>query len=244
MRPSVARPFALLAGPVLWRQGVQVRARTPALPEAEGPRRGTVGDPPWSRLLVVGESTAAGVGVAHQHEGLGAQLAACLAGSPVVDGHGGVAWEVVARSGVTARVLHDQVLAAATPAPHDLAVVVLGVNDTLRLRTARTWRRDVTRVIDALAATAAPGARTVLAGVPDLAGFPALPTPLSAVLGAHARHLDAVLARLASRRGDVLHVPVPAAGDQAYAADGFHPGVDGYARWAEHLAAAVHATAR
>lgn len=238
MHPPAARTLALVAAPVLWRQGARVRARTPDLPEAGGPRHGIAGERSTARrLLVVGESTAAGVGVTHQHEGLAAQLAARL----VDGGWSGVDWQVVARSGATARALHDEVLPGTPRSPHDLAVVVLGVNDTLRLRTVRTWQRDVARIVVALASTAAPGARTVLAGVPDLGAFPALPRPLGAVLGAHARHLDAGLAQLAGGRHDLLHVPVPTAGGEAYASDGFHPGAEGYRRWAMQLADAVTA---
>lgn len=235
--------MALALAPVLWRQGVAVRRRTPVLPEPDGPRQGTVGsgDEPDLRLLVVGESTAAGVGASHQSEGIGHRLAEHLHR----DGHGTVRWRTVARSGVTAHRLRTEVLAGAPARPHDLAVVVLGVNDTLRLRRPAVWRRDVGRVLAVLDRTARPGARTVLCGVPDVGGFPALPHPLRGVLGAHARHLDAALADLAhaaaSRDARVTHVPVPAVDADAFATDGFHPGPVGYRRWVAQVAVAVTA---
>ena len=205
-----SRPAALVLAPVLVRQGRRVRQATPVLPEAAGDRAG-VESPgragsarPPLRLLVVGESTAAGVGVSHQGEGLARQLAVELArrgGSPV-------AWTVSARTGATASSTARELVPAA-PVGQDLAVVVLGVNDVLRLRGARAWRERVVRVLGALEPHLGPGGRVVLAGVPDLGSFPALPQPLRAVLGWHSRALDRQLRRLAEQRPRVLHVPGP-----------------------------------
>jgi len=72
-------PFWLsvtLLAPLLVWQGKQTRRTTPRLPEAGGEPHGQYGDgEPALRLLVIGESTAAGVGVAHHQDGLASQLA-------------------------------------------------------------------------------------------------------------------------------------------------------------------------
>ncbi|SDO07249.1 SGNH/GDSL hydrolase family protein [Geodermatophilus sp. DSM 45219] len=238
---QVSRPLALALAPVLVRQGRQVRERTPVLPEAAGDRSGVEPAGPAGRdvpplgLVVVGESTAAGVGVSDQRQGVARQLAAEVArrrGLPV-------AWTVCARTGATAGHTARELVPSA-PVGQDLAVVVLGVNDALRFRSRRAWRGRVVRVLDALGPHLAPGGRVVLAGVPDLGSFPALPQPLRAVLGWHARSLDRQLRRLAAQRPGVLHVPgPPLTGEGLFAADGFHPSAYTYARWAAHLADAV-----
>ena len=238
---EVSRPLAVALAPVLIRQGRQVRGRTPVLPEAAGDRSGVeptvpaVPHPPPLGLVVLGESTAAGVGVDDQREGLARQLATELArrrDRPV-------AWTVCARTGATAGYTARELIPAA-PAGQDLAVVVLGVNDTLRFRSRRAWRVRVASVLDALELHLAPGGRIVLAGVPDLGSFPALPQPLRAVLGWHARALDRQLRRLAAQRLGVLHVPgEPLVGEGLFAADAFHPSAHTYARWAAHLADAI-----
>ena len=70
----------LLLGPVLLAQGRYVRGTTPRLPEAAGPRSGQMGDSGQAlRLLLVGDSAAAGVGVARQEQALLGQLVAGLA---------------------------------------------------------------------------------------------------------------------------------------------------------------------
>lgn len=75
----------------------------------------------------------------------------------------------------------------------------------------------------------------MLAGVPDLGAFPALPRPLRTVLGWHAGALDGELRGLAARRPGVVHAPAPALTSDLFATDGFHPNTDAYARWAQHL---------
>jgi hypothetical protein len=62
---TASRPAAMALSPLLVRQARRVRQRTPRLPEASGDRTGielTADATNLLRLLVVGESTAAGVG--------------------------------------------------------------------------------------------------------------------------------------------------------------------------------------
>lgn len=233
---AVSRPLAVVLAPVLVPQGRLVRRRTPVLPEAAGPRTGLEGTGAEPlRLVVLGESPAAGVGVAEQRDGLACRLAAEVAGRRGVS----VAWTVCARTGATAGYVGRELVPAA-PTGQDLAVVVLGVNDSLRLRSRRAWRSDVGRLLDDLASHLAPGGRVVLTGVPDLGAFPSLPQPLRAVLGWHARALDRQLSLLADRRPGVQHVPgPPLTGREMFAVDAFHPNADSYARWAAHLAGVI-----
>ena len=65
-----------LLGPVLLWQGARVRATALRLPEAAGERLQSGGA---LRLLIVGDSSAAGVGAAHQDEALAGCLARTLA---------------------------------------------------------------------------------------------------------------------------------------------------------------------
>ncbi len=254
---------AILLSPLLIAQGLWVRRVTPKLPEAPGPREGVLapGITPHAaphaapnvtphaaphaaaeagpsagvlRLLIVGDSSAAGVGAAHQDEALAGRLSTALVSALATE----VRWRLVARTGVTARelaVLIDE----SAPARFDVALIVVGVNDVTGLRSMRAWLRD----IDALATRLrdiAPGARLVASGLPPVHRFPALPQPLRAFLGARAVALDAALARWAQRQPDALHVPIPDMADPALAAsDGFHPGPGAYAIWALELARAI-----
>ncbi|MBC6446903.1 GDSL-type esterase/lipase family protein [Actinokineospora xionganensis] len=233
MRATLAAAALL---PVLAVQGLTLRRTIPRLPGAEGPTTGTAGAGEPLRLAVLGESTAAGVGARTHDVGLAGRLAAALAGR----GHA-VSWQVSARIGADAHVTRTELAPALDPA--DVVVVVLGVNDVIEFHTAARWTRDLLRLLIDLRAR---HGRTVLAGVPPMARFPALPRPLRSVLGLRAAELDAAAARIARRVPGVAHVPLPHElidGD-LFCVDRFHPSESGYALWADGLADAVSAAPR
>ena len=132
---SASRPLALVAAPVLVHQGRRVRRDTPVLPEADGPRRGVEGHREQLALLVLGESTTAGVGVVTQADGLARALAVELAARLAR----GVAWQVVAGTGTTARSALGRLVPRLGTDRYDMILVALGMNDVLRLRSRRAW---------------------------------------------------------------------------------------------------------
>lgn len=229
-----ALPARLALAPVLLAQGLMVRARAQRLPEPPGPRSGTSGEGPPLRLLIAGDSSAAGVGCAHQAQALSGQLVARLATTRRIT------WALHAASGATTA---DTIvrLSGLPPEPFDAAVIALGVNDTTRMVPLQRWRRQVTALHNLLQSRF--GVRcTLWSGVPPMAQFPLLPQPLRATLGALARRNDAALAALAAARPGLVHLPLslPLTPD-LLAPDGFHPGPRATPLWADHLAAALDA---
>ncbi|WP_290050631.1 SGNH/GDSL hydrolase family protein [Amycolatopsis solani] len=215
---------------VLIAQAVYVKRTTPRLPGAAGPTEGLVpGDGEPFRLAVLGESTVDGVGAADHEEA----LTGCLARELARDGRA-VRWQAVGRTGANARTVRAELVPLIRPA--DLVVVALGVNDTIELRTAPAYRRDLLALVVELRRRLGP-VDVVLAGVPPMSRFPALPRPLRDVLSARSSALDAAAAELVRVPG-VTHLPMdPALLDPAaFASDRFHPGPAGYARWAQTLA--------
>jgi lysophospholipase L1-like esterase len=205
----------------------------------------TDGGAPPLRLLMIGESTAAGVGAESHADGLPGLTARAVAG------HTGrsVAWRVLGRNGATARAALTDLLAPAEDVRADVAVIVLGVNDTLRFHSPARWRRDLAALVAAVRERCGP-IPVVLAGVPPVGRFPALPQPLRGVLGLRAALLDHTARRLAAELPAARHVGTPvldASVDAYFCADRFHPSPRGYATWAAALgesAAALVTTAR
>eukprot|EP01036_Dinobryon_divergens_P040413 gene40413-53424_t len=121
----------LALSPLLVAQALATRRRALVLPEAEGPRQGRLGAElaPALRLLVVGDSSAAGVGVGHQDHALAGHLTRSL---QRLCGQA-LEWVLVARSGLTTEtllaLLQEQPLLSAREG--DVAVVVTGVNDVI-----------------------------------------------------------------------------------------------------------------
>jgi lysophospholipase L1-like esterase len=232
----------LALGPLLLWQGRQVRRVALKLPEAAGPREGVAGmGAPSLRLLVVGDSSAAGVGVAHQDQALAAPLAAAL--SQHLDT--AVGWQLLATTGYTAADA-EQALRGASVQPADLMVTALGVNDAVAQVSPRTYLQHLD-TLHALARERAGVRYTLHSGLPPVSRFPLLPQPLRAVLGRDARHLDVALQRHVQGRSDRGHAPLPQPPANAdvnswMAADGFHPGPLAYRAWALALAQRLSVT--
>ncbi|MDE1948279.1 MAG: SGNH/GDSL hydrolase family protein, partial [Burkholderiales bacterium] len=167
----------LALAPLLVAQAPRTRARLPRLPEAAGERQGQVGQGPLLRLLVAGDSSAAGVGVALQREALALPLAAALAQECAAT----VQWRLVARSGVATAQLQG-LLRAEGLAGFDLAVVVSGVNDVVDQVPARRALAARAELADWL--RSALGVRHVaFAPLPPMGRFAGLPQPLRWVAG-------------------------------------------------------------
>jgi lysophospholipase L1-like esterase len=229
----------VLLAPILFLQGRWVRRVTPRLPPANGPHEGrTASGPRPLRLLVVGESTAVGVGVSTHDEGLAGQTARVLAETmarPVV-------WHVLGRSGASARKLVTEFIDPAPPIEADVVIVALGVNDIISLSSPRHWIAALESLLRAIRRSS-PDAAVVVSGVPPIQHFPALPWPLRQVLGLRARILDRAVIRFVGANHSIAHLPHPrvprAEVADVFCADGFHPSARGYQQWGAALAAAA-----
>lgn len=220
----------LALAPILLAQGRHVRRTVPELPEPGGPRTGVAGSGPLLRLLVVGDSAAAGVGAPTQDEALSGQLAVALA--PTFRLH----WKLLAFTGATTAGMLDRLRREAA-ASYDVVVTSLGVNDLTGRHSLATWRRQQEQLVELLAARF--GARRILlSGLPPMHRFPALPQPLRWYFGSRARDFDRVLAEVAARRSgcEFLALGHEMMDVSAMASDGFHPGPPIYALWAREAA--------
>ena len=242
-RPAtLAAKLALL--PLLIAQGKQVRATALKLPEAAGERHGVAGTGRVAlRVLIVGDSSAAGVGVGTQDDAFAGQLAQALAERTGA----AVGWQLVATSGHTAQDA-ARALAGATLATADLLVTALGVNDVVSQTRPAQFLAALDE-IHALAVTRAQVTHSWHCGLPPMGTFPLLPQPLRWILGRDAAHLDNALVRHLEGQTARLHLPLPEAPrmpgkDDAtpegwMARDGFHPGPLGYRNWGRQVAEAI-----
>jgi lysophospholipase L1-like esterase len=221
--------------PILWLQGRRVRRRTPRLAAAAGPTVGTItGAGVPLRLLVVGESTVAGVGAPDHAHALTGQIASALA----VRVGRTVRWHAVGKSGATAHVARTRLLAEVPEAPIDVVVLALGVNDVLQFHGPRRWTRDLTQLIADVRERVG-AAPVVLASVPPLGRCPAFPQPLRSVLGLRAAALDRAAQRCVRNLAGVAHSAGPRDMAGMFGTDRFHPSIEGYHRWGAQIAESV-----
>jgi lysophospholipase L1-like esterase len=228
---SLRHALATIAlGPVLLAQGRYTRRTTPLLAEPEGAREGAAGSGPRLRLLIVGDSAAAGVGAPTQDEALSGQIAVALAPTFRLQ------WRLLAFTGATTA---DMLLRLRQEAAADYDVVLtsLGVNDVTGRCSLSEWRQQQGELVELLAGRF--GARHILlSGLPPMHRFPALPQPLRWYIGSRARDFNRVLAALAASRSgcEFLALGHEMMDVSAMASDGFHPGPAVYALWARAAA--------
>ena len=217
------RTLALI--PIIVPQAIWAASRVPRLPEAAGERVGTKGFGLPVRLLVLGDSSAAGVGVKYQTEALGGQL------SDELGDHYSVEWTVVARSGGTVRSTL-KILEKRPESAFDLVLVALGVNDAKNGVSLRNWSQSYRELLDTL--TEKFQSKFIcVSGLPPVRQFPALPRPLNSVLGDRAELFDLKLRQIVKERSDVDYLPTDFTLDTTkMARDGFHPGPEIYREWA------------
>ena len=229
----------LVLSPLLVAQALRTRARLPRLPEPEGERQGVVGEGAPLSLLIAGDSSAAGVGVAHQREALAPRLARELA----TTGHRRVRWRLLARSGLTTaqtlELLRQQQAGDGPQDHYDLAVVITGVNDVVdqvpsrRAVAHREWLANTLR--NGLGV-----AHVVFAPLPPVHRFHGLPQPLRWVAGSDARRHDRALREWVRTRDDVSRVEIELPLNPGLMAqDGFHPGAKVYRVTAHAIAAHI-----
>ncbi|MER7764207.1 SGNH/GDSL hydrolase family protein [Streptomyces sp. NPDC097619] len=217
--------------PLIALQGLWVKATTEVLPEAKGPRTGTVGTDALGtplKVAVLGESTAAGCGVDHHDEGFPGSLARALS-----ERHGApVTWEVVGQHGATGRRVRHRLLPQLGRG-YDLTVLLAGSNDVLSRRAPEEWGEDLAAILDELADRST---SVVVVGIPPFADFPSLPSALARYCAERAAATDRVSRSVCAERPQVTFMgstDIMQITPDFFARDGFHPSAFGYGRWAQ-----------
>ncbi len=224
--------------PLLAWQGRRVRAVTPRLPVAKDQPTGlfALGQHTVDKLRVlgIGESPVAGVGVANYEQAITAQLAKALA----VKLQAAVEWQALGQNGARLSWARQALSITRPLSGCDLILVAFGVNDTTGFCSVKAYQDELQSLLEELQPLLKPSGLILLAGVPPMQVFPALPAPLRQILGMKAHVLDQLNAVMATSRQQVLHQPfTPGLQDaRLMAEDGYHPSALGVSIWAEELA--------
>lgn len=222
--------------PILLWQGRKVRQRTLRLPEAAGARMGSLGQGLPLRVLLLGDSAAAGVGVSRQEDALAGQLAAQLSSEHQVE------WQLLAESGLKCQQLLSK-LDDLTVQPYDCVVLSIGVNDVTAGTKDQQWLAQLKQLQERLRRDFHVQ-HIFISAIPPMQYFTALPAPLNGYLGRRAQRLNRLTAQLAECADGLYFMPIELGVDpQMLAADGFHPSGQAYRLWAEQVAARIKATA-
>jgi lysophospholipase L1-like esterase len=230
--------LTLALSPVLVLQGIYTRKVTPKLPEPVGRRDGVEDDAGWSdvgvcdsdslKVLILGDSAAAGVGVDEQRYALSGQLMSKLAK------HRKVEWRLEAETGLNTQEVLDR-LYALDAFETDVVVVSLGVNDVTGGTRLKHWLRQQQELKQVLQ-NKFQASHIFLSSVPPMHEFPALPQPLRWFLGRRSTAMNVALNDYASQDDVLAFVTVAFPMDKDYfASDGFHPSAKAYKLWSNIL---------
>ena len=193
---------------------------------------------PMVKLVMIGDSTAAGVGVSRTQDTIGAQVAMRLSTSGYL-----VKLSGVAISGSRAGDLAPQVGRALvmTDRP-DIAVIIIGGNDATHLTPLDDVGRDLEEAVRRLREG---GIGVVVATCPEM-GAPNFARPLRDIVSWRGRGVAAKSERAATRAGgltvDLLHEAGPVFRrdpQRLHSSDEFHPSAAGYRVWADAIVPVV-----
>jgi len=235
MNLKFATAFTWFGLPVYIWQGLGIRRKTirptPPFPQQVEPIAGK-GAP--FRLLLVGDSSAAGVGVDDINASLGGQVPRLLAkqsGRPVEI-------EIIGSNSATAGQIRDNVIPHIKKRNFTHIIVNIGTNDAKNFHTVGRFYKEFGTLLYALNARY-PRSNIIWSGIMDMKAIPALPSPLNKILGIRSRALMASGEKLCRERLASIPDGEWNPCDTNFSQDGFHASAQGYHEWAQILAAHI-----
>ncbi len=218
-----------ILAPVLIFQGKSVRKNTLRLPEASGQRKGIQGNGETNiRILILGDSAAAGVGIDCQANALSGQILICFGQEYKIE------WELIAKTGRTTAMILDYI-ETLPPNVFDVVITSLGVNDVKAGIARDLWMGQQKKLIDLLREKFKIK-RFLISAVPPMELFPALPWPLNSYLGLCAKHLNRALSDWLKDQADSEFLEFNLPFDRGLMAeDGFHPGPKLHTIWGREI---------
>lgn len=187
--------------------------------------------------LVMGDSTAAGVGADYE-QGIAISTARALGESRRV---------TMVNAGVSGAkmgdVLREQLPTVASLKP-DLVLLSVGANDVIRLTPRGSIRRDLLAVVAQLK-RANPEVRIVVTGSPDMGSPPRIPRLLRPIAGCRSKQVNRTFREVAKQEGLTFAPiaeetgPLFRADRSLFHPDRFHPNEAGYAVWTKVLVRAL-----
>ncbi len=209
-------------------QGLWLKKNTLRLPEAKGPRKMSLGEQQDTeiKLLYLGESPAAGVGIEEIKDAVSAQVAYKLAESQKIE------WQLLAQNGIKIKELLLKLQQTETHQP-DISIITMGVNDCTNLTSSRVWQKNLNDLITELKQR---GSKHIFfTAVPPMQQFPLLPAPLSWLMGYRAHVMNHLLEQLCQQQ-DAQYLAFSATlVPEMICLDGYHPNEKGAELWASSI---------
>ena len=232
--------------PLLYFDAKRVRRKIPQLHEAsntEGFCKSDESSEIPLKLLTIGESTIAGVGVESHETGFSGTLAKELSEKTSK----GVEWKVYAKSGYSSKDIIEKILPSIDEKEVDIIVLGMGANDAFTLNTPGQWKKNIIEIITHLQ-TKYPQVQICFTSMPPIKKFPAFSFSMRFVLGNLVEILGEELARTVQSFENVSYYDKPIDVEkwcrelgiepkpELFFSDGVHPSELTYQIWAKDTA--------
>lgn len=225
-----------LLAPAAFVQATQVRRITPRVSPPPGRTMGHVGTDSQARfrILVLGDSSAAGVGAEHMDETLAPKLARRL------NEHFGASayWRTAGSNSATTEELRDYVVPNIAPESYSHVVILAGTNDMKNFVPRRRFDDGFGGLLFGLHAKW-PSATLIWSPIIDMRTVPALPSLLGRILQLRVEMLNELAHQLCRERFAIAAPQLQAHDPAGFARDGFHASATGYSYWADLIAEVI-----
>ena len=233
MPPLLLSLFSLITFPIYAIQGTWVRDRALRLSPAAGPRSGQFGEgEPDYRILTVGDSSAAAVGIDHTSGSMCYQLSSKLHQKTGE----AVSWHISGHNSAVCAEVRDLVVPNLPYDDYTHIFIMIGTNDMKNFHSVRRFKKGFGGLLYALRARF-PEAKIYWHQAIDMEAVPKLPRPLSIFMNWRRELINAMGAQLCIERGAVAVPPMQGVTEEGFCEDGFHANEFGYEAWAEHYLA-------
>jgi lysophospholipase L1-like esterase len=222
--------------PVALFQGLRLRARTARLEPPAGRPFGQVGtaSSPCYSILVIGDSSAAGVGADHVEDTVGCRIAHILSETTGCT----VAWRNAGSNSAISAQLRDHVVPNLERLPHTHILLTVGTNDMKNFLTARKFKRGFGGLLYAVRSKW-PEAQILWSPMIDMRTVPAFPVLLAHIMEMRGRIINRVGRQLCRERHAIAAPQLDSTNPLGFSVDGFHASAAGYRSWAELLARTI-----
>ena len=227
--------------PLVLAQGNKIRKTFPRLPEAKNPM-GSYGSGEPFKLIALGESSMAGVGIDTHKNGFAGNFSRHL--SSLINRQ--IDWRVYAKSGLTAEQVRINLIPQIEEKEADLILIALGGNDTFQLNSSKKWEAECRALIYKLQENF-PDTPILFATMPPIHTFPAFTGPIRLVLGQLVNLHGQTLYKLVEQQPNVYFDPrkinledwlvkYPGHKKEDFYSDGVHPSSLTFQLWGKELA--------
>ncbi|KRX04015.1 hypothetical protein PPERSA_12462 [Pseudocohnilembus persalinus] len=243
---TLKRYLSFIIFPLLILEGLYINKKIPRLgvpaDETKGLIKNSNSENPSEnklfKILYIGESTIAGVGLNSHQEGLSRQTALKLVQRKDFKGID-IEYDSIGQNGANIKYLLEKILPRFDAKNFDTVIIAIGVNDIIEQTNLKTLKKQLLEVIQKIKQQNN-DIKIHISSPPPMDKFKALPQPLRSFLGYRAIQISHIYRSISKQQENVFYSLAEFEYDRKFfAPDHFHPSSHGNFQWAEIMAQSI-----